>query len=56
MKSVNCNRSICSSSVASHASMELGGGGKENDAIKRLTRRKSRITVSIIAIVMAVHK
>lgn len=52
MKSTNCNLSICSTSLASHASMELGG----NYAIEHLTRRKSHITILIIIIVMVVHK
>ena len=54
MKSVNCNLSICSISLASHASMELG----RNYAIEQLTRRKSHITILIIIVVIVtvVHK
>lgn len=48
MKSVNCNLSICSISLATHASMELG----KNYAVEHLTWRKSHI----ITIVTAVHK
>lgn len=52
VKSVNCIISICSISLASHASMELG----KNYVIKHFTQRKSHIAILIIIIVTVVHK
>lgn len=49
-KSANCNLSICSTYLASHASRELCG----NYVIEHLTRRKSHIAILII--IMVVHK
>lgn len=48
MKSVNCNLSICSISLAAHASVELGG----NYTTEHLTLRKSQIPILIIIIVV----